>query len=597
MNGIRPVFGVKSARAVSGAALLGLLSAPACDLFTGGQAKTGQDITDAGAQPDGAPQLSGNASARPATDLRPADATAQADALVPIREPRRVIAGAARLPGQHESVCSHGSGSAERWCAFFRPGSQGQSELWVFNATAALAGVPLRCDATDVNCRRLTSALWTGSAAPSGPIHPTAHRFVGDTLIFHAMGGQDGDFYQGPIFAWQPGWTAARQLSAGNRAVTCSMRPGTPVLALCLENAGSESPLQFDLTAGRIDQGDRLRTVGRIVPQRSDGRAQWGAAFSPDGERLFWSSGGTGAEADVETLHVIMASEIGTGTDKAVKLATGISRWQLSPDGRRIYYLRELDRTQDPPLGALKVAPLASPPVPLAQSETSVASQVATYFPITDDAGLDRGLMLYERAADGRIDLKLVRDDRVSTTITGVLGAWLSPDLRYVLHSGQVSPADGTSDFWISKVEGGGAPCSLTTSVRGDLYGRPFTPNGKLVFWTDHIDSALGVGEGWVGNPDGCGERRRFAAGVDFWFPADEGMVFSDEGDGKTATLKYAPITGGTTLGAPTKIFERIDRLYGVLAGFQGILFQVHKGSPAEDGLYLYGGLPFGGPR
>src|SRR5205085_12683758 len=111
------------------------------------------------------------------------------------------------------------------WCAFSRPlpgaspgGTTG--ELWVLNVSKALAGTVPICDGSSADCVRLTAALWTGTAV-YGDSHPSAHRFEGDTLIFHA-GATPGphDPYQGPIWAWRPGWKQPRQLT-GPRGLLC----------------------------------------------------------------------------------------------------------------------------------------------------------------------------------------------------------------------------------------------------------------------------------------------------------------------------------------------------------------------------------------
>lgn len=548
------------------------------------------------AAPDGIDGNGGDAWAVPADGQ-----AAPADALPPpLTGTRRIVPGRARLVGTHGSACSNqpvqSGGSAERWCAFSTPGATlGRTDLWVINVSKAMAGVEVRCDAAapDPNCKRLTTNLWTEQPA-SGPIHPTSHLFDGDTLIFHAEvpAASVGAIYDGPIFAWRLGWENPRRIT-GAHAVTCSAHVSAQA-AVCIENITPDNvtPLQFDLTAGRIDGNEPLKTVGRITPARANQATQWRSGFTRDGESFLWSTGGV-TIAERETLFVVKTAEIGDPA-KVATFDVGVSRWNLSLDGQKLYYYRNYNYSVDnDPSGTLTMADF-----PSGMNETALVPRVGAYQLLFDGTESDRGLAFFDNVALGKGNYKIMRDRnnpmQVTPVVQNVSGdALVSRDLRFVYFSKDFADIEGTSDAWIARTDGSGAPCALTTTLQAELFGPPFLPNGNLAFWADRIDADTGTGELWVGNPDGCTDRRKVADGIDFWFvsEASDGVVLSDTGNGSTVTLRFASIANGI-LGPPTAIHHGVERIYGVLPGMQGLVFQVSANSQA-DGLYTFGDLPF----
>src|SRR4051812_5459561 len=205
-----------------------------------------------------------------------------------------IVPGRARLVGTHFTACTNAvpaSGNGDRWCAFSLPNKQiGLTDLWVINMTKTLAsGVPPKCDGTDANCKLLIppggvaamgTQLWTGQPM-DGPIHPTTHRFDGDTLIFHARAPDTVDQYAGPIFAWRPGWDAPKQISAGNAAYSCSAH-FTAEVVVCIENLSTAMPLQFDLTGGKL--AGPIKTIKHIIASKAGTTSsQWRASLTRDG--------------------------------------------------------------------------------------------------------------------------------------------------------------------------------------------------------------------------------------------------------------------------------------------------------------------------
>jgi hypothetical protein len=222
---------------------------------------------------------------------------------------------------------------------------------------------------------------------------------------------------------------------------------------------------------------------------------------------------------------------------------------------------------------------------------------VGAYQLLFDGTENDRGVGYFDNVAVGMGTFKIMRDvakpDDVTTVIKNVSGALVSPDLRFVYFSQEFDQDTGTSDAFIIKTDGTGK-CTLQSSPTTDIFGAPFTSNSSMVFWVENIDPLDGVGEGWMANPDGCTGKKKWAPdGIDFWFISrSDGMVYSDHGDGDVATLKYVTFPGGNTLGTPVEIAQQMGRVYGVMAGFEGVAFDITRGV-SFDGLYVYRDLPF----
>lgn len=529
----------------------------------------------------------------------PPDAAAPA---MPHPEARALVLGRARLVGDVLSACSNqstGSFSADRWCAFTLPHTlPGRTQLWVINATKAIAGAGVRCDpampAADPNCKLLTTELWT-AVPQDGPAHPTTHRFDGDTLVFHARSSSTLDPYVGPIYAWRPGWPEPRQLSQGTRALTCGAHFGAE-LAICIEDLTDVAPLQFTLTAGPLGG---LKTIARIVPTRPGTMSsQWSVAMSRSGEYLIYSTGGTLRE-QLESLYVVRTADIATATIVTpTKVADNISRWRLSVDGRQIFYLRGYNYSAEgDPSGNMMVADF-----PALTNERMLAAKVGLFQVLFDGTETNRGLGFFQDVVINRGTYKIMRDiaapAATSTVATGVSSISISRNLDYVFFSREFDL--GLSDAWVARADGTGSPCQLTASLEAAAFGTTFTLDSRLVFWADRVDRTTGVGEGWHSPVEGCGNpsaRKKFAERIDFWF-ADRGewLVYADNGDGVTSDLKVASLAGGTGVGAAALVQERISRLFGILPGFEALLFSI-TGGAGSDGLYAYRRTAFGGVR
>ena len=516
---------------------------------------------------------------------------------------RRLLPAGAQLLGMHRSACSSGPTSmpagADRWCAVSLPGATMDAlELWVLDVTQALAlpAGAVQCDGSSPHCLRLTTDLF-GGQPDIGPIYPTAHRFYGDTLIYYANAqSAPADLYRGPVFAWQPGWPAGRPI-ASNNGVLCNGHPFANV-AVCIENVSPDgvSPLTWDIHAGRIDVGP-MNKVATIIPAHPDtGALQWGSGFTTSGDHLLFSTP-SAATGDRETLFFIRTDDVGRAAPTQLG-EPGISRWSLSADSKRVFFLRDYNYNREgEPSGTLYAREF-----PGGTGETRIQGTrvpggstrgVGAFQVLIDEGGKDGGLGLMVDTVAGRGSYRVMKDPmgsaddpaRVISVVDdlGTLPTY-SPDLRF-FYLARAEDFFGTSDSWITRADGT-QTCALTQSQSASLFGYPFTSDSSLVFWMDNYDFATDAGEGWVANPDGCTSKRQFSTAIDFWFvDGARALLYSDDSDGQRVTLRYAPVQSGQ-LGVPLVVQRQAERMFAVLAGFDGVLFTIASDQPSVDGIY-----------
>jgi hypothetical protein len=554
-----------------------------------------------GARLDAAATDTGSPSDSPkATDGAPTDDAAMApDGPAPPGS-IRLVGGRARLVGQLANACSNevpASGNGHRWCAFSLPARIiGKTELWVVDVTSAAAGA-VKCDGSDPGCLRLADDLWTAQPMGNVPKNPSTHRFEGDTLIFHASANMDVSEYKGPIFAWRPGWNAAKQIS-GSAGFTCSTSGGA---YLCMENLTDlmVTPFQFDLTGGVL-AGNGPVKLGRITPARPGTMSsQWRMAISRGGDTLAWSTGGT-TLAEPEKLFAIKVADLPDVT-RTQTVAARVSRWALSADGVKVYYLRDYNY---PALGGDPSGTLAMADFPSGGNEVVLAPMVASLQALSSAPGVDGGIGFLDGLKAGLATFKLLRDrsrpTEITTVVQGIPGTTaLSPDLRFLYYFKQSDPDTGLTDGYIARTDGSGVTCALTTTVTSSgFFGPAFTASSGLVLWADNIDVNTGVADGWAANPDGCTGKRKWGERVDFWFlrrpgaaaaGSIDGMVFTDGAmDPDTASLKATTFPGGTTVGVATLVAAQISRTFAPLPALEGVLFTLPPPLqfPSVDGIY-----------
>jgi hypothetical protein len=527
---------------------------------------------------------SGGAGGAP-TDGGPRD-TAGPDVAAQAYSVKQIVPGRARLLGTHLTACSNAPGATtDRWCAFSQPSTQmlGSTELWVINATKAMAAA-VTCDGTNNDCRRLSSTLFT--AQPDiGPAYPTTHRFDGDTLIFHADVPQANTPYKGPIYAWRPEWTAPRRIG-GMASFTCFAHE-TAVAAACIENLSTTSPLELDVTGGPLTAP--ASTLGRVVITRPGTNSdQWSLAFSDAGDYIVWSTGGK-TLAEVETLYAIKTDEAAM---PARKVTFGpASRWSVSADGKKVFFLRDFNYNEIAPTGTLMSASF-----PAGGGEVMLAPSVGAYVPLNGTS-----IGIYQNVAALKGTFKLIRDiarpQELVTLGTDFTSVEFSSDLRFVAFATTVNNQTGSSDNLVVKSDGTGR-CALNAAIDNQFFGRAFVGDANLIVWAQAIGADV-TGEGWVANPDGCADKRKFADKIDFWFNVrKDGLIYSDGFSGNLSTLKFVKLTGGTWPAStmPTTIAPNVLPVYGIVGEARDhVVYNILDGTP-QQGLYLAGPLGFGKP-
>jgi hypothetical protein len=247
---------------------------------------------------------------------------------------------------------------------------------------------------------------------------------------------------------------------------------------------------------------------------------------------------------------------------------------------------------------------------PTGANEVKLADKVAAIIPL-GDGEIDKGIAFFDTVLAGKGTYKYMKD-RTKTTpadvitvvggIAGTLGT--TRDLRYVYYFKDADMDTGYTDGYIAHMDGSdmkagkAGGCVLTDQLNSDQYGAPFSLNGSQVFWVSNIDDVDGVGQAWTAVPEGCANPHQFTDKVDFWFlHGNDGMVFSDEGALRYSTLKYLTFSNaGTSIGPAVTVQKQVNRVYGIVGNFDGLIFNIVNSDADKDGLYLYAKVPFAGP-
>ncbi|HXI59395.1 MAG TPA: hypothetical protein VNO55_25185 [Polyangia bacterium] len=538
------------------------------------------DRSDDGASADGLPSF-------PRTGLPLPDG---------VRPPQKLLGEAATLTGGRSiSSCSHqdpGSGDGHRWCAFSVPAAEAMAtELWVIDVTLAASGSIPTCDGSSPSCLRLTTNLWTEFPL-IGPGHPYAQAFDGDTLIFYAdaISGHE-QVHRGPVYAWRPGWTAARKLTS-DQGLLCNGSEHAAV-AICMDDLRGDpvKPDSFQLRAGTLaDQtGGALPLVGQIQPVDRSGHSSWQAGFSRAGDVLAVSS--PDPQSGLPVLSVVATGAIGVTPPSPI--ITDASSWALSDDGHRVYFYG--GDLPDSELHELFVANF-----PDGTGATPLASSVQDY-EVLGDGALDRGLVyLTELDASTRQAAFVLMPDAGTPAHTQTLfsyrgfleGVRLSRDQRNTvwLSGGFVATAvhNDTLDT-----------CTLNTGSNA-AFELQILDNAGLVFWTEDANDDLYGRDAYVTTPASCTPKQRFARGMYWYTPVgDRGLVFGDElgSFDRTVTMKYAGAASddsGWRLKEPVRIDEQADPEFIALDVTATLVLYVKQhGDAATNGTYLFGPVPF----
>jgi hypothetical protein len=528
---------------------------------------------------------------------------AATDAAAQTQFKRFPIDGVTELVGSFVGSCTHEEPvPGDRWCAFSRRAAQGNAELWVINVSALSKRDDVRCNGLDSRCMKLSDHLWVGKAAMTTP-ELWRHSFDGDTLIFSADAPvTSGDTYQGPIYAWRPGWPKGRQIST-NKGVSCWAHFQGQV-AGCIDNIAlnDTQPFEFDLLAGPLSsaQGDKgLPRIDRIYPGDSTDVDRWQVDFSRDAKHLCYSTGRPSSQGrnlwcfSTESLE---ANAVASGVRKSAPLLFDVANWQFARDGKRLYFLSK-DRT-----GSLAAGngSLMMVDFPSGANVTTLAENVGDFVALSDGSNNDKGIGMIQNRVNRAGTFRLIRDrdapSNVLTIAEGVESAVLSADLRYTyfshegsfefgLHDANIAMNDTATKDTVAK------SCVLQETRTAGSFGSPFLLNAGLVFWAKDVDEKTNTGTGMVANIENCQNKRPFAIDIDFWFPIGEGsLLYSDDLNAESVSIRHVRVPSGKTwpgtdLGMP--LVTRVQRNYSMtLPAYDLLIFQTKQGTNA-DGIYL----------
>ena len=512
--------------------------------------------------------------------------------------PKRIVPGNVRLIGWTGSACTNqipASGNGDRWCGFRRPvvGSN-DTELWVINVTAAAAGEPPPCDGSSANCLRLTSKLWTDEVL-AGPAQDLAHKFDGDTLIFTAGGtsGSEGP-YVGPIWAWRPGWPAARQLTAAGLTCYGHYRAST---AECVTNIKYDglAPIELDITAGSVAAPtgpSELPTIARARVYRTDHERAFWTTMSDAGDAVIYSAPRDDNPA-AASLRVVAIAEASTATSRVV--LPDVMNWSLANDQAKVYYLANYTNRA----GALMMADFPSGANPV-----QLSRKTSRYVVLGEETTQDLGIGYFIDGTGRFLSEYRVIPDRADPFESKVVfrypgnleGFRPSRDVRFTGYA-KVDRNDGFNGY-MARNDGSG-DCIMSSQRDRPALTMRFLDNSGLVFWGEESDDDPIYRDGWRGVPDGCHDKHRFAAHLAFHTAVgDGGLLFGDQfdNDTETMTLRYVKIDNGHDWPAagPVKVRERVVQPVILLGPQRGqLVFRVSSDDATEMGLYVFSDLPF----
>ena len=515
---------------------------------------------------------------------------------------QRIVEGELSMLGAGLSTCTNELPSpGDRWCAFSRSEQAGATELWVVNVSWALTHAPVACDEASQNCLRLTTDLWTGSQL-WGPSHPYTHRFDGDTLIFHADAPADvREPYEGPVYAWRPGWPVARRIS-GERGVVCNGHRLSAAV-YCIDaldvdiepDALFSAPVwrSFDLIAGVLDAdtAEPLSLVEHISFPTGDSSA-FRAQFTRSGDKLAYSSVLEGATH--ETLRWVALDGPLPFAPQAV--LEDAAQWELAHDGAAAYVLRGFSR--ETRLGTLAVVDF-----PSGDNVRSIATDVLHLDPVgafddllsDDDHGLG-----YDRVTPSGEAFELIADrtklDQIQSVAINVEGPRLSANGAHTTFF------QSTGEVWpVAKVarNDGSGSCTLNTALQAETYGARFSPDSQRVLWIEYGRS--GSEEGWSADPSTCGQRAKFGDWVLGYSVVGEFVVFEGgDAEDSTSYLNYTRLPRAATSPPviPLVVEESPGYPFVTLADGDGtyIVYTASKDKPDRHGLFVHGPLEAGLP-
>jgi hypothetical protein len=533
------------------------------------------------ATPDTAKPTDGSGAAGSDGGLAPPMAAATSKLIVP---------AGATLVGSGDTACTNQTPApGDRWCAFRKPGTTlGYNELWVINVTKA-ATAAVKCDTTDANCIRLSTALYEDESAGF-----SLNEFNGDTLIYYEEPSRAPDGFTGVIRGWRPGWAGGRKLTT-DTGIACAGHL-TSAAVLCIENSfvdPAQTMQTIDLHAGIVTDanGGLLPKVDTILSRAQidpDGVQKWHVDLSPDGASVGWSS-----RATPTGLEILKVQRIGDDASRKT-VASDVSEWAISRDGARWLWLSKFNyNVAGAPSGTLQSAafPDGSDVKTLAETVGEFASTGA------------KSILYRAKMKDFSGDMLLMPDRDAPATISmldqGVAFVFdYSKDAGHVVYTKNVEELQtfGVTVFDLHGVANDGKrPCVMAATAIGFLQP-DLIASGEVSAW-GRLNSVTGEVEGVYTNLTTC-MTKKYANEILSWTPiASEGYVYLDElsldPDLNEATLRYAKLDQGMLPAKGTQIQTRAQFRYAtLLPTLPAVVYEVSSGA-GTDGLYINASLPF----
>jgi hypothetical protein len=485
----------------------------------------------------------------------------------------------------HGSACTNEVGAtADRWCAFTSPSANSLDglDLFVINVSKAVAGTAISCAGgnADTNCLKLTAGFFEEASTP----FPHAAGFQGDTLVYFDTTGMG--------YGWRPGMVNGRALVAADKAGAIhdcvpSAKGKSVECQMDLATQPVDGVTQVDLMVGRLDAvGDPpLVRVDTVISNDSTvGSQRFRVGLSPDGEYFAWSSSATAG--GVETLKTQKVGDPST----LITVATDVSRWLMSPDGSRWYWLSQFNYdTSGMRSGTLQMAPF-----PQGTAPVTLLSDVGD-FSVTRAGAIVARTMVTKALGD----LQAIPDPvgapmNVTLLDTGVVGTVSIGPKGYVAYTKSYDSILQVLDLYVKNLDGNGMTCALTKTMNA-VRSLFFLPGGGGVLWaqitnlaTAAITDPLDIREAYTRLSD-CNTVTVASKIGSFGIVGDSGVLIEDQVNGSDGTLSIQTVTDGATLGAspPVLIQTRVNNYTPVTTTPGVVLFTVAAGSPS-DGLYFH---------
>lgn len=460
----------------------------------------------------------------------------------------------------------------DRWCGVFVPSGNQMIGLVVFNLTKALAGTPITCDPTDVNCVPLNASIDVNAKDTDA-----TYGFDGQTLIYYDAT---------TVYAWRPGWSGGRALMAHSttQPVQCAGAPNDAGTVICLAAATN------GLYAGSLTTPAAATLP--LVETLTNGLA--GIAFSPDGLSVVWSvKASSSATAPAETLKMQV---IGDATTKKT-VASNIAEWSISADGTRWYWLSApVTDANMVTTGALQTAPYpaGTPPAP-------IQAKVGQYLLYGPKGAIT--LTTAAAAAAPGSDMNVIPDVDApvpavveASDVIGLVSVTDAATILYATMAQQpsTSASAGSSnnvlvDLRSVQADGTGK-CVVAATPSADP-GASFNAAGTAVEWIDVKVDTTGTVTGVSGQYTTVADcaPHPFTTSLYSFYDVTSGLLFQQGYDSNafTADIDYAPFGATGVPGAPALVQAGADSTIVPLFPTPGrVLFTLSSGA-ATDGVYL----------